>query len=64
MGIPRSASTIRVILDEAKEAPMRRKRPNISVPRTPPKIARGAARAAEDISSDICATASSWSFNQ
>jgi len=61
MGMLRSVFTIRVISEEAKEAPIRRKRPDISVPRTPPKMARGAARAAEDISSDMCIAASSWS---
>jgi len=61
MGMLRSVFTRRVVLDEAKEAAIRRKRPDISVPRTPPKMARGAVRAAEDISSDMCIAASSWS---
>lgn len=49
MGILRSVFTIRVILDEAKEVPIRRRSPNIAMPRTLPKIARGAAIAAKDI---------------
>lgn len=44
---------------EAKEAPMRSNSPSVDVPITPVSIARGAVRAAEDISSDMWAAASS-----
>lgn len=44
---------------EAKEAPIRSNRPSVDVPRTPVSIAKGAVRAAEDISSDMWAAASS-----
>ncbi len=44
---------------DAKEAPIRSKRPSVDVPRTPVRIAMGAVRAGDDISSDMWAAASS-----